>query len=194
MKEGIVTIGFSKPYVALLSEEGGEATYTQGQRLARGVDVSVTANTSDDNPFYADNIEAENDTGAFVDGNFNLTVDGLLLAAERMVMGIGEAGEDGFVEYDEDQKTPFVGIGFIVKGQSGGTEYYRPMVLRKAAFDYVPIDAETQESSKNYQTQELTGRLKRLSVGKRSWKSVGDWLETEAAAEAKVKAKLNITT
>ena len=65
MKEGIVTIGFSKPYVALLSEEGGEATYTQGQRLARGVDVSVTANTSDDNPFYADNIEAENDTGAF---------------------------------------------------------------------------------------------------------------------------------
>lgn len=193
MKEGIVTIGFSKPYVALLSESGGNATYSGGMRLARGVSVSVNANTSDSNPFYADNIEAENDPGTFVDGTFNLEVDGLLIAAEKLIMGTAEAGDDGWMAYNESQKIPYVGIGFIVKGQSDGVEYYKPMILAKAAFDYIPVEAETQESTKNYQTQELTGKLARLSVGDRTWKYVGEWLETEAAAETKITTKLNIT-
>ena len=48
---GKVCTGFSLPYVALYNN----GTYTSGQKLARGVDVTVSPESSDDNKFYADN-------------------------------------------------------------------------------------------------------------------------------------------
>ena len=72
-----VTTGFSLPYVALYSNPSGTNVYTSGQLLARGVSVSVEADTVDDNNFYADNILAETENGAVSGGTITLTVDGL---------------------------------------------------------------------------------------------------------------------
>ena len=92
---GKVTIGFSKPYVALYSESGGTVTYSSGQLLARGVSVSVESDSSDNNNFYADNIVAETDAGSFTGGTATLTVDGLLQDAEKLVQGLPTADEIG---------------------------------------------------------------------------------------------------
>ena len=52
MAAGRVRTGFSLPYVALYSATGTVITYSNGQRLARGVSVSIEAEAEDDNIFY----------------------------------------------------------------------------------------------------------------------------------------------
>ena len=56
---GKVCTGFSKPYVAKYSNAGGVVSYSGCMQLARGVSVSLSLDTTDDNNFYADNIVAE---------------------------------------------------------------------------------------------------------------------------------------
>ena len=52
-----------------------DRTYTSGQILARGVEVSIDPEVGDDNTFYADNISAETAPGVFTGGTVTLTVD-----------------------------------------------------------------------------------------------------------------------
>lgn len=193
-KPGKVKTGFSLPYVALLDESGSTPAYTSGQRLARGVEVDIDVNTSDDNPFYADNMEEENEPGKFTDGTLNLTVDGLLIAAERLIMGLPSAGTDGWTAYDDNQSIPYVAVGFIVRFRSDGEDIYTPFVLPKVAFDQIKVSAATQEENIDWQTSELTGKIKKIRLGDHPWKYVGADFESEALAEAALKTKLGIST
>ena len=68
---GRVTTGFSLPYVALYAASGGSITYSSGAKLARGVDVTISPESSDDNKFYADNQVAEEDSGRFTGGTIS---------------------------------------------------------------------------------------------------------------------------
>ena len=62
---GKVCTGFSKPYVAKYSNAGGVVSYSGCMQLARGVSVSLSLDTTDDNNFYADNIVAETAAAVF---------------------------------------------------------------------------------------------------------------------------------
>lgn len=190
---GKVCTGFSKPYVALYAASGGSITYTSGQVLARGVNVTVSPETSDDNNFYADNIIAESEAGTFTGGSLNLTVDGLLVAAERLIMGLPAAGTDGLTAYGDDMSIPDVGVAFIARYQSGGDVTYTPIIFPRAAFNLLENNAATQEESIDWQTQDLTATIKRAEDANRNWKYVGGDETTEAAAEAKIKAFFSIS-
>lgn len=192
MAAGKVTIGFSKPYVALYSEAGGVITYSSGQLLARGVSVSAEPESSDNNNFYADNIVAESDAGRFTGGTVTLTVDGLLQDAEKIIQGLGAADADGFINYDDDQATPYVGIGFVVETMSEGVRYFTPVVFTKTRANQLGTNAETEGESIDWQTQEIEFSIFRDDSAKRCWKRVGGEMATEAAAEAAVKTALNI--
>lgn len=194
---GKVCTGFSKPYVAKYSNDGGAVTYSGVMLLARGVSVSLSLNTTDDNTFYADNISAETAAAVFADGTATLTVDGLLAAAEKFILGLPEATEiqagGGAVQvshYGDGMEIPYVGIGFVVRYQSGGVVTYAPVVLTKARFQQPGLDATTQEESIDWQTQELTATLMRDDTTNHNWKMVGADQPTEAAAEAVLKAIL----
>ena len=193
MANGQVTTGFSKPYVALYTCEDGVITYSNGQPLARGVEVNVEAESSEDNNFYADNQEAESDSGKFTGGTISLTVDGLLTAAERLIMGLPEA-VGGWMDYDDEQQIPEVGIGFIRRVMSGGVTSYIPYILVRAVFSQLPVGAATQEEEIDWQTTELSATLKRGQDAKHRWKRVGENCETEDAAEAMIRAALGIST
>ena len=108
---GKVCTGFSKPYVAKYNASGGVISFTEGRVLARGVNVQVAPDSSDDNGFYADNQLAESDNGVFTGGTLTLTVDGLLTAAEKFLMGLPEAGADGWIGYGDNQQVPDVAVG-----------------------------------------------------------------------------------
>lgn len=190
MAAGKVTIGFSKPYVAIYDPSTQE--YSDGQILARGVGVSAEIESSDDNIFYADNVAAESDAGRFTGGTVTLTVDGLFAAAEKLIMGLPTAGSDGFMAYDDDQAIPYVGIGFVVRYMSDGVETYTPFVFTKTKFTQIPIDANTMEDEIDWQTQELEATIMRGDDAKHTWKLVGGAESTEAAAEAKIKTKFGI--
>lgn len=189
---GKVTIGFSKPYVALYSESGGVITYSSGQLLARGVSVSAEPESSDNNNFYADNIVAESDAGTFTGGTITLTVDGLLQDAEKLIQGLGAADADGFINYDDDQAIPYVGVGFVVETMSEGVRYFTPVVFTKARANQLPVAAETEGESIDWQTQEITFSLYRDDSSKHCWKRVGGELATEALAETAVQGALGL--
>lgn len=194
MAAGKVCTGFSLPYVALYAESSGTISYSSGQKLARGVSVTATPETTDDNNFYADNILAESAAGEFTGGTINLTVDGLLAAAERMIMGLPAANtSDGFTHYGDDQSIPDVGIGFVARYQSGGSVTYTPIIFPRAAFNLIENNAETQEDSIDWQTQELTATIKRAEDSNRNWKYVGGDETSESAAEAKIKTFFSIS-
>lgn len=192
MAAGKVCTGFSKPYVALYSASGNTITYTSGQQLARGVSVSASADQADDNNFYADNVIAETESGVFTSGELTLTVDGLLQAAEKLIMGLPAAGENGLIAYGDDQKVPDVGIGFIARYMSDGVTTYTPIVFPRAAFQFPAIDAATQEENIDWQTRDLTATIKRAEDANRNWKYIGGELETEAAAEVVIKTFFGI--
>ena len=193
MAAGKVCTGFSKPYVAKYSANGGTVSYTSGQLLARGVSVSGSADQADDNNFYADNIVAETESGVFTSGELTLTVDGLFQSAEQLIMGLTNAGSDGFIAYDDDQAIPDVGIGFIVRYMSAGATTYTPVIFPRCAFKFPNVDASTQEENIDWQTQELTATIKRAEDSKNTWKKVGGDLTTEQAAEDKLKTYFGIT-
>lgn len=192
MANGKVCTGFSKPYVARYSASAGVISYTGGRPLARGVEVNLAPNSSDDNKFYADNVEAESASGIFTGGNLTLTVDGLFIDAERFIMGLPEAGADGFTPYGDDQKAPYVGVGYIARYMSDGVTTYVPTVIAKAKFAIPEDNASTQEDQIDWQTQELTASITRSDNANHDWKFVGDDYETEELAEAALKAKLQI--
>lgn len=190
---GQVTTGFSLPYVALYGNSGTTLTYTSGQKLARGVSVSVAPETSDDNNFYADNIIAETEAGKFTGGEVTLTVDGLFPTAEKLIFGLPTAGADGFTSYGDSQVIPKVGIGFVVRKQSEGVVGYQAVILPKAVFSLPSTDANTQEEQIDWQTQELTAKILRSDDANRSWKFVGSVVTSEATAEASIKTFFSIS-
>ena len=192
MAAGKVCTGFSKPYVALYTASGGSVTYSQGQLLARGVSVSASADQADDNNFYADNVIAETESGVFTSGEITLTVDGLLAAAERLIMGLSAADSSGYLKYDDDQKVPDVGIGFIARYMSGGSTSYTPIIFPRGAFQFPGVDAATQEETIDWQTRDLTATIKRAEDAKHTWKLVGGDETSESAAEAKIRTYFGI--
>ena len=191
---GRVCTGFSKPYVAKYTASGGSVTYSNGQLLARGVDVSVEPETaSDDNIFYADNIAAETVGGVFTGGNVTLTVDGLLDAARKLVLGLPTADQAGFMAYGDNQDIPYVGIGFIARYMSEGVTTYVPVILTKCRFNEPAMSYATQEEEIDWQTEELEAAIFRDDTANHVWKLLGGDQSTEAAAEAKIKTKFNIS-
>lgn len=194
MAAGRVCTGFSKPYVAKYSASGNTVSYSDGMLLARGVSVNIQPDAaSDDNVFYADNVAAEAVGGTFTGGTVTLTVDGLLDAARKFVLGLPDADSDGFMAFGDDQDIPYIGIGFVVRFMSGGVESFVPFILAKTRFQEPNTSAGTQEKDINWQTEELTAKILRDDSSKHVWKHMGEEQTTEELAEAKVKAKLNIT-
>lgn len=189
---GKVCIGFSKPYVALYDNSGTTITYSDGRVLARGVDVSIEPETSDDNKFYADNTEAETDAGTFSGGTLSLTVDGLHQDAESLIMGLPAADQSGWISYGDSQTVPFVGVGYIAKYMSDGEITYVPTIIPKVVFNQISSSHATSEDSLNFQTQALTAQIKRADDADRSWKYLGEPQTTEALAEAAIRTKLGI--
>ena len=196
MANGRVITGFSKPYVAKYTATpttgGVTITYSSGQVLARGVEVQIEPETTDNNKFYADNIVAENEAGVFTGGTLTLTVDGLKDAANVLIYGL-PAVTGNWYNYDNTQAIPYVGFGCVIRVQEAGTVTYVPVVLPKIMFNETGTTAATQEDQIDWQTQELTAQIFRDDSAAQVWKKLGVGQSTEAAAETMIKTFLSIS-
>lgn len=199
---GQVVTGFSFPVVALYNNEGGTVSYSNGMDLARGVHMDPDVATSgDENVFYANNRSAETAQRRFRNGSLSLTVDGLLTAAEKLIMGLGAAaastvtvGETtvNMTDYGEGQQIPYVGVGAVVRSQSNGVELFRAVVYTKARFEQFNLPAATEEEDIDWQTTELSAQLNRDDTAKHNWQRVSDPLETELQAYNTVRVILGL--
>ena len=198
MANGKVITGYSRPFVALYNNNEGTITYSSGMPLARGVDVSVEAETGDAVNFYADNVMAESVGGVFTGATITLTVDGLKDAARKLIMGLPNAepltvGSDSvdIYTYDDRQNIPNVGIGFVVRYMESGVTTYQPVVFTKASFSVDGLDAATQEEEIEFQTTELEAALMRDDSQYHAWRKIGAEQTTEAAAVSITEHQLN---
>ena len=149
MAAGKVITGFSKPYVAVYSASGGTVTYSKGMELARGVGVSTDYEVGDSNPFYANNVEAENVPGVFTGGTATLTVDGLFAEAEELIFGLPEP--ESF-EYGADKTVQVRNYGeaavcwnrFYYPVHVGRRDYICPLCFNK---EPVPNERKRGEHS-----------------------------------------------
>ena len=200
MAYGKVIIGFSAPFVGVYNNNGGTVTYTNGQRLARGVSVSLNTETADNNDFYADGIVAETEGGKFKSGTAKYTVDGLHDVAERLIYGIPEPedvqiGENMTVKvtkYGDNAEPPYVGTGFIVWYQSEGVVTYQPMILPKVKFITHGTEAKSKNEQKGWQTQDLEATICRDDTENHDWKWLLEEQSTEEQAIAILEALLGV--
>lgn len=203
LARGAVVTGYSYPIVALYAANAGTVTYSQGRDLARGVNITPSIEVANENnTLYTDNGAAEEGQRKFRTGTVALTVDGLLTASEKMIMGLGEGSAEAvtvgqnsvnFNTYGRAQKIPFVGLGSAVRFQSNGIEFFRAFVYRKLIFTQFDVSAATEEQEINWQRQALSARIMRDDTAKRSWKWFSDPLETELEAYNAARAVLGMT-
>lgn len=194
----MVTIGYSKPYVAKYSGSGGKDTYTSGMSLGGGVSYSDSIEVADDNDFYADNRVDETESGVFTSGEATMTVNYLSPAAAKMILGLTNqttVGDVQWDDYDDDANPPDVGYGHVKKVMNDGVIQYIAFVLPRIKFALPNESAETQGETIDWQTQELTATIMRSLNGKHKWRSgVPTPFDTEEEAEAAVIAYLSQTT
>lgn len=197
MANGKVITGYSMPFVALYAAANGVVTYSGGIPLARGVDVSLSVEGGGDNDFYADNVKAESDNQTFSSGTLSLTVDGLKAAARKLISGVKTTRTEGsgdttvsFDVYDDDQKMPYVGVGFVVRYMEDGVTTYAPIIIKKVKFSPEGLDAATQEENIDWQTTKLEASIMRDDTANHEWKMIGEDQTTEEAAVAAYKLVL----
>ena len=190
----MVTIGYSKPYIALYNGEGGKDAYTGGMDLGGGVSYSDSIEVADDNDFYADNRVDESETGVFVSGEATIIINALSEMAAKMALGIKNqtsVSETQWNDYDDDTAPPDLGYGHVKKVRDKGEDKYIPFVLTRIKFNLPSEALETQGENIDWQPQELTAKIMRSKNGKHAWRSVGSAMDTEEAAYAAVKAFLS---
>lgn len=189
---GRVATGFSKPYVAKYIASGTSVIYQGARRLARGVNVNVQPESSDDNNFYADNQAAESASGLFTGGTVELEVDGLFTSSYNYIMGIEDVAE-GWTADGNKSEVPYVGIGFIVRWMSAGVTTYQPIVIAKCKFSVPEEERATQEDEIDWQTTTLSAAMMRDDTTEEAWRYRGADFATEAEAEAALVERLGGT-
>lgn len=194
-------IGLSKPYFALYSNTGGTTTYSGGANIGKAVQLDMTLDGAEDNVLYADNGPAESDN-AFGGGTLTLTTDDLLPAPMVGILGVKQqtiTGVDGvttedasWLIFDDEQETPYVGFGAIIKKKINNVVKWQALVYPKIQFQNFGDAAVTQGESIEWQTRELTANLMRDDTANHEWRRLSSPLDTEAEAEALIKNYLNI--
>ena len=189
-------IGLSKPFFAIYSADGTTVSYSGGGVLGKYTALDIELNNGD-NKFYADNGVAETDD-TFGGGTVTVTTDDLrpdaLLSALGVIsVEIAGAGEGAaWLVNNDNQSIPFIGLGGIAKKKVDGAIKYVGIVLDKIQLRNPSESFVTQGETIEWQTSELTGDIYRSDKATHDWKRVTTLLDTEAAAEAAVKAYLGI--
>lgn len=197
----MATIGLSKPYYGIYSASGTAVSYTDGAVMGKATEANIEIDTTEDNNLYGDNAIAEADR-SFAGGTLTLSTTDLSQEVSKAILGLKESaitGIEGVTDtsvkeliYDDDQSTPYLGVGFIIKKKVNGAYRWRAVVLTKVMFS-VPADAATtQGESIEWQTPELSATIMRDDSATHMWKREATFT-TEVQAEAYIKARLWIT-
>ena len=193
-------VGLSKPYYAVYSAGSGTPSYSKGAVMGKATEANIEIDTSDNNNLYADNGIAETDV-QFAGGTLTLSTDDLSTDVSAAILGItpsplseitGVTDEDvNELVFDDNQVTPYLGVGFIVKHIVGGVTKWRGIVLTKVIFSVPADSATTQGETIEWQVPELTATIMRDDSATHPWKKEA-MFTTEAQAESYIKNRLGI--
>lgn len=202
----MATKGLCKPYYALYTPGTDTASYASGGLVGHAISYSLSANKTDDVNLYADNVIVETDKGKFREGTLTLNTDNLSQAVSKALLGAKEktrsvgTGQDAVtvteLVWDDEATSVNIGFGIIECKQVSNVDKFRAVILLNVAFSLNSEEATTQGETVEWQTPTIEGKVYRSALNdsdyKHPWK-VEATFDTEAAAEAYIKAVLNIT-
>lgn len=193
-------IGLSKPYFAKYSSTGETVSYSDGALMGKAVELSIELEGADDNILYADNGPAES-ANTFAGGSLTLTTDDLLPEVMLQVLGIVEQELTGtgidtkgakWYVWNDEQETPYLGFGAIVKIQKNGAAKWQAVVLPKIQFTNPNDTFSTQGEKVEWGTPEISGTILRSDAAKHPWKVISSPMDSESDAETAIKKYLGI--
>lgn len=197
----MATIGVSKPYYAKYNAVDGKVSYSGGGVMGKMTELDISIETSEDNNLFGDNGIAESDR-TFSNGTLTASTTDLSQEVIKDLLGVVEQDleeipgitDTGVKElsFDDNQVTPYLGTGFIIKKMVNHMTFWRAIVLTKVMFSVPSDSATTQGESIEWQVPELSGTIMRDDGETHRWK----WeavFTTEAQAETYIKYRLNIS-
>lgn len=196
----MATIGLSKPYCAKYTAQGNAVSYSDGLVMGKAVDVDISIVVSEDNNLPADNGIAETDR-TFSSGTLTLSTDDLTPEVSALILGLTPnalEAIDGISDtdvkelvFDDNQNSPYLGIGVIIKKKHKGLYKWRAVILARVMFNIPPDAAVTQGETIEWQVPTLTAAILRDDTATHAWKREATFT-TEEQAEVYIKHRLNI--
>lgn len=197
-------IGMYGVFYAKATVQNGVVTgYTGGTKMmGKAVSASFEPNTPDDNPLYANNGEAENDSSGASGGTITMILDRLALDAAADLYGLqvvetqvtvnGEQVTGRGLRYTGMEQSTPVGVAYIRMNQEDGVRKHEVVLYRRATFSMPSENAQTMGESIEWQTPEISGSVMGVEGD-----GTNPWYETmvfptQAAAIAYVESVLGI--
>lgn len=202
----MVVKGFSKPVFGKYNYDAKteKVTYTDGFMNPHGIEYTAALESTEGNPLYADNRIVENDVPRFNQGTLTLGVDGLNSDSSKYLLGIKTVsfsmGEGQTVEeevFDDDQKTPALGVGVIELHQDNDVDHYKAVIFTKVTFSLPEQAAKTREGTIEWQTKTIEGAITRSEHKDENYRypwQISAWFDTEEKALDYLKKKLGVET
>ncbi len=184
--------GLSIPVIGDYKNNDNNVTYSNPVVADKAVEYGVSWTTSDDNPLYADNAIAEQDSGVFQSGELTLGTADLPQELSKRILGLKNKtvtyGEEQTVEeliYDDEAKSPYLGFGVIELHQINNVDKYRAVFLPKIKFNLPEEAATTKGDSVDWQTKSISANILRSDLVDEDYSHpwmIDAWFESEAEA------------
>lgn len=176
---GMYGVYYSKATIA----NGVVTGYAGVQTMGKAISASFEPSTPDDNPLYANNAVAENDSSGASGGTLTLTLDRLTQEAAADLYGLtvedvevtvgdtpGTKVEGTALKYTGNEQSAPVGVAFIRQNQVDGVRNHEVILYRRATFSMPADSAQTMGESIEWQTPEIEGTVMGLEGdGSNAW-------------------------
>lgn len=177
-------IGMYGVYYSKATITNGVVTgYAGVKTMGKAISASFEPNTPDDNPLYANNSVAENDSSGASGGTLTLTLDRLTQEAAADLYGLtvedvevtvgdtpGTQVDGTALKYTGNEQSAPVGVAFIRQNQVDGVRNHEVILYRRATFSMPADSAQTMGESIEWQTPEIEGTVMGLEGdGTNAW-------------------------
>lgn len=164
-------VGLYGVFYAKATVQAGVVTgYTGGTKLmGKAISAEFTPNTTDDNPLYANNGVAENDSSGASGGTITMTLDRMTLdtaadlygleVEETTVMVEGQPVTGRGLKYTGTEQSAPVGVAYIRMNQEDGVRNHEVVLYRRSTFSMPAQSAQTMGESIEWQTPEIEGSV-----------------------------------
>ena len=176
---GMYGVYYSKATIA----NGVVTGYAGVKTMGKAISASFEPNTPDDNPLYANNSVAENDSSGASGGTLTLTLDRLTQEAAADLYGLtvedvevtvgdtpGTQVDGTALKYTGNEQSAPVGVAFIRQNQVDGVRNHEVILYRRATFSMPSDSAQTMGESIEWQTPEIEASVMGLEGdGTNAW-------------------------
>ena len=176
---GMYGVYYSKATIA----NGVVTGYGGVKTMGKAISASFEPNTPDDNPLYANNAVAENDSSGASGGTLTLTLDRLTQEAAADLYGLtvedvevtfgdtpGTQVDGTALKYTGNEQSAPVGVAFIRQNQVDGVRNHEVILYRRATFSMPADSAQTMGESIEWQTPEIEASVMGLEGdGTNAW-------------------------